>query len=69
MTTTTEAILTGIRRGFEMGTAPDATRLRELSEDAQSVDMLEESWTNVGETFRTVMYREVSPSRGRSLES
>ena len=55
MTTTREAIWSGISRGLEMGTRPDPTRLRELSAEAASVQYTAAAWSSTGETFNRVM--------------
>lgn len=55
MSTTTEAILRGVRRGLAMGVAPDPTRLRELSEAARSTDYTAEAWESVGRDLRVAM--------------
>jgi len=62
MATTTEAIVRGMRRGFEMATLPDSSRLRELSEAASSKDYTAEAWTQVGEALHEAMSQE-TPSR------
>ena len=65
MTTTTEAIMRGARRGMAMGAHPDPTRLRELAAEARSTDYTAEAWREVGETLRWAT-TQASPSRTSS---
>lgn len=46
-----EAIWNGIRRGAQIGIAPDSTRLRELSQRAASTDYTAQAWESVGDSL------------------
>lgn len=63
MAMTSEAIVRGIRRGFEMATIPDSTRLHEMREAASSTDYAAEAWESVGELLREAMATQQTQSK------
>lgn len=63
----TQAVLDGLRRGAAMAINPDTTRLRELSEEAQSINYTAEAWKSVGESLRAAMGT-VNQSKGHSQD-
>jgi len=55
MTTMSEAIQNGLRRGTRMAVAPSSARMWELSREAANTDFTAEAWANVGSHLRTAM--------------